>query len=126
MKTLIQKTLIAFVVVAIATAFTACKKDQSCGVHINVVDKDGIKQKNTWVIIDWAPGVPPTGTKSSQYPIQLNTGRNGYVDCNIKLEGIPYAYVYDSANYQFIPPAIGGKPLKLVPGETISVDIPIN
>lgn len=125
MKTLAQKTFIAIVIVATATAFTACKKDQSCGVRINVY-KNSELQKNMWVIIDWAPGVPPTGEKSSQYPIQLNTGRNGYVDCDIKLEGIPYAYVYDSANYQFIPPAIAVKPLKLVPGETITVDISVN
>jgi len=129
MKTLFQnalKPLFALAVIASALTLSSCNKDEACGVRVNVLDSTGARQQYMWVKIDWALSVPPSGQKSPVYPIQLNTRKDGFVECTIPLPGIPYAYVYDSANYQLSGIALKAAPIKLIPGETVTVDIAIN
>ncbi len=129
MKKLLQNTLkplFALAIIIAAITLSSCNKDETCGVRINVLDSNGVKQQYMWVVLDWAPGVP-AGQKSPAYPIRLNTRKEGFVECTIPLPGIPYAYVYDSANYQLTPGTeLKAAPIKLIPGETVPIDITIN
>lgn len=128
MKTLLQNKTLALLATSIflLAVLSSCKKNQNCSARINVIyNTTGQKALYKWVLIDVSPNTPP-GPKSSYYPIKLNTGREGYVEFTIPLEGIPYAYVYDSANYQLAPPILKSKPVKLVPGEIVTVDIELD
>lgn len=128
MKALLQNKTLALLLASILmlAVLGGCKKNQDCSARVNVIyNSTGQKALYKWVVIDVSPNTPP-GPKSPYYPIKLNTGREGYVEFTVPLEGIPYAYVYDSANFQLAPPIIGSKPIKLEPGETVIVDVPIN
>lgn len=125
---------IAFLPVAIvlflgATTFlTSCKKDQTCGLHINVVDSLSIKQRYMWVVIDIPENTPPSSTgapPSNTFPLQLNTQGDGFVECEFKLPAIVQANVYDSVDYELLFP-LKKKIIKLEPGETVTETIAIN
>lgn len=118
---------IAFVIVG-SVVLSSCKKDQTCGLRINVVDSLSIKQHYWWVVVDIPENTPPSTTgapNSNTYPVLLNTGLNGYVECEFKLPAIVQANVYDSADFQRLNP-IKKKIIKLEPGETITETIPVN
>lgn len=104
--------------------FAGCRKDESCGLHINVL-RDGVQQKNMWVVISTSPNLNPPGN-SRAYPIQLNTGEKGYVECTIALPGIPVASVYDVSPQTNGAVALRSMPVRLEAGETHTYDIELN
>lgn len=118
---------IAFVLTG-SILFSSCKKDETCGLHINVVDSLNVKQHFMWVVIDIPENTPPSQTgapPSTTFPVQLNTRTDGFVECEFKLPAIVQANVYDSADYQLFNP-IKKKIIKLEPGETVTESIAIN
>lgn len=128
MKKLLQKTsqpLLALAIIIAAITLSSCNKDETCGVHINVVDSNGVRQQYMWVVIDVADNTPP-GQKSSAFPVRLNTRLDGFVEAEFKLPAIVQVSVYDSANYQLAPPAVKKMVLSLIPGETVTKPIAIN
>ncbi len=118
---------IAFVLAG-SIIFSSCNKDETCGLHINIVDSLNIKQRFVWVVIDIPENTPPSQTgaaPSTDFPIQLNTRTDGFVECEFKLPAIVQANVYDSVDYQLLNP-IKKKIIKLEPGETVTESIAIN
>ena len=104
--------------------FSACKKDQTCGVRVYVKNAQGQKKKNTWVKIGLSLNTPP-GNFTDRVPVQLNTGDNGYIDAGFSLPANLMAYAYDSVNVALIDPPIGQAVIKLEPGENVSVTIDV-
>jgi hypothetical protein len=104
--------------------FSACKKDQTCGVRVYVKNAQGKKKKNTWVKIGLSLNTPP-GNFTDRVPVQLNTGDNGYIDVEFSLPANLMAYAYDSVNVALIDPPIGQAVIKLEPGENVSVTIDV-
>jgi hypothetical protein len=113
-----------FLLSTVLICFSACKKDETCGIRVYVKNAQGQKKKNTWVKIDLSPGTP-AGNFTDRVPVQLNTGDNGYVDAEFALPGILMAYAYDSANVALVAPPIGQKVIKLEPGENVTVTIDV-
>lgn len=121
-KRLPKVALALFIIVLVV--FTGCRKDESCGLRINVL-RDGVPQKNMWVVIETSPNLTPPGDNRA-YPIQLNTLEKGYIECTIALPGIPVASVYDVSPQTPGAVALKLKPVRLYAGETKTYDIELN
>lgn len=104
-----------------ALTLGSCKKDQTCRVKVIVTDSLGAKKRFTYVVLDIPENTPPSQTgnpPSDAFPIQLNTGTDGFVEAEFKLPGIIQANIYDSTDYTFQVP-LKKKIIKLEPGETV-------
>lgn len=128
-KFLHTNTLLVAIAMFMASMFvlSACKKDQTCGVKVTITDTIGAKQRYVWVILDIPENTPPSQTgnpPSDVFPLQLNTGTDGYVEAEFKLPAIIQANVYDSLDIGFVNP-LKKKIIKLEAGETVQEVIEI-
>lgn len=131
MKKQLHKAFAPFALVlffAIAIVLPSCKKDETCGLQINVVDSLNFKQRYMWVVIDIPENTPPSqngALPSNTFPIKLNTQTSGTVSVEFDLPAIVQANIYDSIDYELLNP-VKKKIIKLEPGETVTETIAVN